>query len=52
MQLEKSEWDPGIVITLRIECIGYDGKEPLPPPQRIHWEGGRTEIIHVGGDGA
>jgi hypothetical protein len=50
--LNRSEWDPGMVITLRIVCIAYDGKEPLPPPQRILWEGGRTEIIHVGGDGA
>lgn len=37
------------VILVRIEHIGHDGKEPLPLSQRIPWEGGVTEIIHVAG---
>lgn len=40
------------VIHVRIEYISYDGKEPLPLPRRIPWEGGVTEIIHVAGNSA
>lgn len=37
------------IILVRIEHIGYNGKEPLPPSQRISGKGGVTEIIHVAG---
>jgi len=40
------------VILLTIEHIGHDGKDPLPPPRRIEWEGGVTRIIHVAGSGS
>jgi hypothetical protein len=36
-------------ILVRIEHIGHDGKEPLPPAQRIQGNNGVTEIIHVAG---
>jgi hypothetical protein len=34
-------------ISIRVVYIGYDGQEPLPPPQTIPWKGGVTEIVHV-----
>jgi hypothetical protein len=37
------------VILVRIEHIGHDAKEPLPPSQRIPGKSGVTEIIHVAG---
>jgi hypothetical protein len=40
------------VILITIEHIGHDGKDPLPPPRRIEWEGGVTRIIHVAGSGS
>jgi len=52
MHLQQAEWNPGLIVTVKIVHIGHDGKESLPPPQRILWEGGRTDIIHVGGDSA
>jgi len=46
-RIQTSQQKNGIVV--RIEHIGYDGKEPLPLSQRIPWGGGITEIIHVAG---
>ena len=37
-------------IIVRIEHIGHDRKDSLPPPRRIVWEDGVTEIIHVAGN--
>jgi len=37
------------IILVRIEHIGHDGKNPLPPPQRILGRSGVTEIVHVAG---
>ena len=36
-------------IHVRIEHIGHDGKNSLPPPRRIVREDGVTEIVHVAG---
>ena len=36
-------------IIVRIEHIGHDGKNSLPPPRRIVREDGVTEIVHVAG---
>jgi|HubBroStandDraft_4_1064222.scaffolds.fasta_scaffold487713_2 hypothetical protein len=36
-------------IIVRIEHIGHDQKDSLPPPRRIVWEHGVTEIVHVAG---
>jgi hypothetical protein len=46
-QLERVKQGPEEVISIRVVYIGYDGKEPLPSPQRIPWKGGVTEIVHV-----
>ena len=37
------------IILVRVEHIGHDAKEPLPPSQRIPGKSGVTEIIHVAG---
>jgi hypothetical protein len=37
------------IILVRIEHIGHDAKEPLPPSQIIPGKSGATEIIHVAG---
>jgi hypothetical protein len=37
------------IILVRIEHIGHDAREPLPPSQRIPGKSGVTEIIHVAG---
>jgi len=37
--------------TIRVNIIhigGLQSGETLPPPQRIKWNGGVTEIVHVG----
>jgi hypothetical protein len=49
-QLERAKREPGEVIRVRIIEVGYDGKTPLPPPQRFPWEGGVTEMIWVAGE--
>lgn len=38
------------VFRVRIVHIGHNGKDPLPLPQFIKWDGGATEIIHVAGE--
>ena len=47
--LEKAERDPGTVIRVNIVHIGCDGTGPFPPPSRIEWEDGVTEIVHTAG---
>jgi hypothetical protein len=37
------------IILVKIEHIGHDGREPLPPPRRIQGGGGVTEIVHLAG---
>jgi hypothetical protein len=46
-QLERAKQKREEVISIRVVYIGYDGKEPLPPPQKIPWKGGVTEIVYV-----
>jgi hypothetical protein len=48
-QLEPAEREPTQVLRIRVIHVGLDSKEPLPQPQRIPWQGGVTEIIHVAG---
>jgi hypothetical protein len=45
--LERAKQKREEVISIRVVYIGYDGKEPLPPPQKIPWKGGVTEIVYV-----
>jgi hypothetical protein len=49
-QLERAKREPGEVIRVQIVYIGHDKKEPLPPPERIPWKGGVTEMIWVAGE--
>jgi hypothetical protein len=50
--LERMRTDQKMTIILvRIEHIGHDGKNPLPPSQRIPGKSGVTEIVHVAGGG-
>jgi hypothetical protein len=36
-------------IIVKVEHIGHDGRDPLPPPRRTVSAGRATEIIHVAG---
>ena len=40
---------PVRVIRVNIVHIGYNGTGAFPPPSRIEWEGGVTEIVHTAG---
>ena len=46
VQIERSK-EPKEVIRVRVIHVGHDGKEPLPPSQRLPWNGGITEIVHI-----
>lgn len=48
-QLERAEREPTQVLRIRVIHVGLDSKELLPRPQRLPWQGGVTEIIHVAG---
>jgi hypothetical protein len=51
-KLERIKVNPGDTLHIIVERIGGDGKTPLPPPERIEWEGGVTVIEHVPSRGA
>ncbi len=44
-----AEREPSTVIRVRIVHIGRTDSEGLPPPKRVLWEGGATDIVHVAG---
>lgn len=45
----KLEREPGTVLHVTVIHIGHKATDPLPAPDRIKWNGGLTEIVHLAG---